>query len=276
MTDLGSPAHGRRLPRLHTFGARPARGAARRLLEQYGLNFLAESMPSSRPRRLVAQLVHLFALSLWAGAALALIGGMPELTVAIVVVTPVNGVFAFVQEDRQSVRRTRCAGPYVCSLWRDGRVPRNARRRPTRSSATWSSSASSYCMIPADDVSDAVARWGTDLERCDDTHLRRSLNEREVIFARIDAIDSLQLASLRLVLRLRDLDLVRLLVRGLRHVDRQHALRVPGLDVFAVDLCRQLEAPLEPFLELSDRERKVANLDLELLLVEARHLELDD
>jgi hypothetical protein len=59
---------------------------------------------------LVAQLVHLFALLLWAGAALALIGGMPELTVAIVVVILANAVFAFVQEDRQSVRRRRCAG----------------------------------------------------------------------------------------------------------------------------------------------------------------------
>jgi magnesium-transporting ATPase (P-type) len=47
-----------------------------------------------------AQMVHLFALLLWAAAALAVIGSMPQLGVAIAVVVVLNGVFSFVQEFR--------------------------------------------------------------------------------------------------------------------------------------------------------------------------------
>jgi magnesium-transporting ATPase (P-type) len=73
---------------------------ARSLLEQHGPNVLAEARGPPRLHRLVAQLVHLFALLLWAGAALALLAGMPELSAAVAVVVLVNAVFAFVQEDR--------------------------------------------------------------------------------------------------------------------------------------------------------------------------------
>ena len=48
-------------------------------------------------RRLASQMVHFFALLLWVAAALAVLGGMPALAVAIVAVVLVNGVFAFVQ-----------------------------------------------------------------------------------------------------------------------------------------------------------------------------------
>jgi magnesium-transporting ATPase (P-type) len=87
-----------RAPVEHRVGLSAAE--ARRLLELHGPNVLAEARPPSRVRRLFAQLVHLFALLLWAGAALALLGRMPELSIAIVVVVLVNAVFAFVQEDR--------------------------------------------------------------------------------------------------------------------------------------------------------------------------------
>jgi magnesium-transporting ATPase (P-type) len=73
---------------------------AERRLADVGPNALEEAKRPSHLRQLVANLVHLFALLLWAGAALALIGGLPELSAAIVVVILVNAVFAFVQEYR--------------------------------------------------------------------------------------------------------------------------------------------------------------------------------
>lgn len=51
-------------------------------------------------RKLVGQLTHFFALMLWVAGALAFVAGMPQLGVAIFVVILVNGVFAFVQEQR--------------------------------------------------------------------------------------------------------------------------------------------------------------------------------
>jgi Ca2+-transporting ATPase len=73
---------------------------ARRLLAEAGPNELAKPPEPSHVRRFLAQLGHLFALLLWAGALLALLGGMPELAAAIVVVILVNAAFAFVQEYR--------------------------------------------------------------------------------------------------------------------------------------------------------------------------------
>ena len=73
---------------------------ARERLLQYGPNVLAEPPRVSHLRRFGAQLVHLFALLLWLGAALALVGGLPQLSAAIVVVILVNAGFAFAQEYR--------------------------------------------------------------------------------------------------------------------------------------------------------------------------------
>jgi P-type Ca2+ transporter type 2C len=69
-------------------------------LEEFGPNVLAEPKRTSSVRRFTANLVHLLAVLLWIGAALALVGGLPELTAAILVVILVNAVFAFVQESR--------------------------------------------------------------------------------------------------------------------------------------------------------------------------------
>jgi magnesium-transporting ATPase (P-type) len=61
-------------------------------------------------------MVHFFALLLWAAAALALLAGLPQLTVAIAAVIVLNGSFAFVQE-----RRAEHAAERVSDL-----VPRRA------------------------------------------------------------------------------------------------------------------------------------------------------
>ena len=74
-------------------------------------------------RRLTKQFVHFFALLLWVAAALALVGGMPALGVAIVAVVLVNGVFAFVQENRaeRAAAGLRDLLPVYATVLRDGR-----------------------------------------------------------------------------------------------------------------------------------------------------------
>lgn len=76
--------------------------------------------------QLLLQLTHLFALMLWVAAGLALLAGMPQLAVAIVVVVIVNGVFAFLQEFRadRAAGRLRELVPASARVRRDG-VPRS-------------------------------------------------------------------------------------------------------------------------------------------------------
>ena len=95
---------------------------ARRRLAELGPNAIAEAKPPSHARRFAANLVHLFALLLWGGAALALIGGLPELSAAIVAVILVNAVFAFVQEYRaeRAVDALRRMLPVRVRVLRDG------------------------------------------------------------------------------------------------------------------------------------------------------------
>jgi len=70
--------------------AAKSKGRALRLLVETGPNVLAGPPRPSHLRRFAANFVHLFALLLWGGALLALLGGMPQLSVAIVVVVLVN------------------------------------------------------------------------------------------------------------------------------------------------------------------------------------------
>ena len=88
-----------------------------------GGNRLPVERPPSPLRLLVAQLVHFFALLLWAAAVLAYVGGLPQLAVAIAVVVVLNGVFAFVQEYRadKAAEALRDLVPHRVSVLRDGR-----------------------------------------------------------------------------------------------------------------------------------------------------------
>src|SRR5687767_746811 len=96
--------------------------AARRL-KRDGPNVLPAPRPPSPLLLLARQLVHFFALLLWVAAGLALIGGMPQLAIAIVIVVIINGVFAFAQEYRadKAGRRLRDLLPARVRVRRDGR-----------------------------------------------------------------------------------------------------------------------------------------------------------
>jgi magnesium-transporting ATPase (P-type) len=95
--------------------------AAARLFE-FGANRLPEAHGPGLPRQLAGQLFHFFALILWAAAGLALLGGLPELAVAIVVVILLNGLFSFVQEYRaeRATRALRALLPDAVTVLRDG------------------------------------------------------------------------------------------------------------------------------------------------------------
>jgi magnesium-transporting ATPase (P-type) len=73
-------------------------------------------------RRLAAEMVHFFALLFWVAGALAFIAGLPQLGVAVFVVIVLNGVFAFVQEQRaeHAAERLRDLLPRRATVVRDG------------------------------------------------------------------------------------------------------------------------------------------------------------
>ncbi len=95
---------------------------AQRRLRRYGKNVLAEPRRPHPLARFCAQLLHLLALLLWAGAALAWAGGMPQLSLAIVVVIVVNAVFAYVQERKaeRAIEALRRMLPQAARVVRDG------------------------------------------------------------------------------------------------------------------------------------------------------------
>ncbi|MEZ5271478.1 MAG: cation-transporting P-type ATPase [Ilumatobacteraceae bacterium] len=117
-------------------GLTSAEAAAR--LRRDGPNRLPE--PRRRPAavRFGQQLVHFFALMLWAAAVLALVAGMVALGVAIAVVVVVNALFAFLQENRadRAAERLRGMLPRVTVRRRPadhgGRRRRGGRRRDAR------------------------------------------------------------------------------------------------------------------------------------------------
>jgi magnesium-transporting ATPase (P-type) len=110
-----SPPRARRLPGLDSAEA------ARRLAES-GPNVLPTERPPGVGMALLRQFTHFFALLLWGAAALAVVAGMPQLGVAIVVVIVINGSFAFVQEYRadRAVDRLRDLLPASAVVRRDG------------------------------------------------------------------------------------------------------------------------------------------------------------
>ncbi|GAA0970617.1 Calcium-transporting ATPase [Nocardioides aquaticus] len=67
---------------------------------QDGPNAVPRPPPTPAWRLLLAEMTHFFAGMLWVAALLALLAGMGELAVAIVVIVLLNGVFAFAQEHK--------------------------------------------------------------------------------------------------------------------------------------------------------------------------------
>lgn len=68
------------------------------------------------------QFVEFFAVMLWVAAGLALLAGLPQLSVAIIIVVLLNGVFAFAQEHRAERAAERLADllPRRATVLRDG------------------------------------------------------------------------------------------------------------------------------------------------------------
>ena len=97
--------------------------AARRLT-QFGANTLPETGTVPGWRRLLAELTHFFAILLWCASVLAYLAGMPQLAIAIVVVILVNGVFAYIQQERaqHAASKLRELLPAMVSVRRDNRV----------------------------------------------------------------------------------------------------------------------------------------------------------
>lgn len=113
---------------LATGDARP--GVARGLTVREAQERLAADGPNlmpdaARPHPLIElfhQLTHLLALLLWAAAVLAVLAGMPELAIAIVVIIVLNALFAFWQEYRadRSAERLRSLLPTRARVIRNG------------------------------------------------------------------------------------------------------------------------------------------------------------
>lgn len=71
---------------------------AKKRLDFYGLNQLAEIKKKSLILKFLANFYHLFAILLWVGGVLSFVGGMPQLGYAIFAVIVINAIFSFFQE----------------------------------------------------------------------------------------------------------------------------------------------------------------------------------
>lgn len=93
------------------------------LLKQHGLNQMPAEREVPKWKRLLLELTHFFALMLWVAAALAFVAGLPELGVAIIVVVVVNGLFAYVQQEKaqHAAAKLRQLLPSEVTARRDGR-----------------------------------------------------------------------------------------------------------------------------------------------------------
>lgn len=88
-----------------------------------GPNVLPAARRHSALRRFLHELTHFFALMLWAAAGLAVLAGLPQLSVAIVAVVVLNAVFSFIQESRadRAAERLQTLLPAQVTVVRDGR-----------------------------------------------------------------------------------------------------------------------------------------------------------
>jgi magnesium-transporting ATPase (P-type) len=91
-------------------------------LRSDGPNVLPAERRPGAVRQFVRQLTHFFALMLWVASGLAWIAGLPELSVAIVIVIVVNGAFSFAQEERatKAAESLRSLVPTKAVVVRDG------------------------------------------------------------------------------------------------------------------------------------------------------------
>jgi len=96
---------------------------ARERLLRDGPNVVPEVAHAGLLRAFVRQLTHLLAVLLWVAVVLALLAGMPALSVAIAVIVVLNAGFAFWQEYRadRSTERLRGLLPKATRVLRDGR-----------------------------------------------------------------------------------------------------------------------------------------------------------
>jgi magnesium-transporting ATPase (P-type) len=97
--------------------------AAAERLRREGPNLLPPARKHSPLRRFVGELTHFFALMLWVAAGLAVLAGIPQLSVAIIAVIVLNAVFSFIQESRADRAADRLATllPAQVTVVRDGR-----------------------------------------------------------------------------------------------------------------------------------------------------------
>jgi magnesium-transporting ATPase (P-type) len=93
-------------------------------LARLGPNVLPKAPGPRVWRRLLDQMTHFFALLLWVASGLAIVAGMPQLGVAIVIVVLINGLFAFAQEYRadRAAERLGDLMPARAVVRRDGHL----------------------------------------------------------------------------------------------------------------------------------------------------------
>lgn len=93
-------------------------------LKKVGPNRLPQGHAVPHWRKLLAELTHFFAIMLWVAAGLAFIAGMPQLGIAIIVVIVVNGVFAYIQQERaqHAAAKLRELLPAMVTVRRDNRT----------------------------------------------------------------------------------------------------------------------------------------------------------
>ncbi|HZP31323.1 MAG TPA: cation-transporting P-type ATPase [Acidimicrobiia bacterium] len=101
-------------------GLTTAEAAAR--LATDGPNLLPVPRQVPAWRRFAAELLHFFALLFWVAGTLAFVAGMPELGLAVFAVIVLNGIFAFMQEQRamHAAERLRDLLPRQVTVVRDG------------------------------------------------------------------------------------------------------------------------------------------------------------
>ncbi len=99
---------------------------ARTRLRTYGANELQIAQPRPFVVRFAAHFTHLMALLLWAGSILAIVAGLGVLSVAVVSVNVINGVFSFWQEHKadKATEALRRLLPLHARVLRDGREAR--------------------------------------------------------------------------------------------------------------------------------------------------------